>query len=237
MLKGFLKRVLRYQPLADTAPVRTFLEGVHQPGLPFCPPWEGDLLHSLITRHKLPRCLEIGFGTGSTAVYMLNAIERLGGGEVTSIDLCADAMNAQGRRNVANFGAAGRHTLIAENSNTAVPRLFAEGRRFDFIYVDGWKTFDHLAVEIYFLARMLVPGGFMVFDDTYVDGPVKVIDMAKAFYAFREIDYGAYCDDARLRAWLCLTHRRRRRLYRALCKTVEIDQLPVATDWVFHRNF
>lgn len=237
MVKRLIKSALAYTPSAETAPVRAFLDTVREPGLPFCPPWEGDLIHRLIARHRLPRCLEIGLGTGSTAVYMLNATAGLDGAAVTTIELGGDAMNELGQRNLARYGAGARHTLVLENSNTAIPRLFAEGRRFDFMYVDGWKTFDHLAMEMYYLARMLTPGGFVVFDDTYVDGMVKVIDMAKALYGFAEIDYAAYGEDWRLRSWLMLTHRRTRRLYRALHKPAEIDQLPVATDWTFHRDF
>lgn len=238
MIKRLIKSVLAYHPHPETEAVRQFLDTVREPGLPFCPPWEGDLIHRLITRNKLARCLEIGFGTGSTAVYMLDAVEGMAGAEVTSIDLGGDSMNDLGQRNLARHRHGAPHTLLLENSNTAVPRLFAEGRRFDFIYVDGWKTFDHLAMEMYFLARMLVPGGFVVFDDTYVDGMVKVVALAKAFYGFSEIDYAdAYGEDFRLRLWLTLTHRRTRRLYRALRKPAEIDTLPVATDWTFHRSF
>lgn len=237
MLKGLIKSALTYAPLAETAPVRAFLDSVREPGLPFCPPWEGDLMHRLITRHRLPRCLEIGLGTGSTAIYMLNATAGLDGAAVTTVELGSDAINESGQRNLARYGHAVPHTLVLENSNTAIPRLFAEGQRFDFIYVDGWKTFDHLAMEMYFLARMLTPGGFVVFDDSYVGGMAKAIHMAKALYGFVEIDYAAYGEDWRLRAWLMLSHRRTLRPYRALHKPTEIDRLPVATDWTFHRDF
>lgn len=238
MLKQLIKSILAYRPCPETKAVREFLDGTRGDGLPYCPPWEGDLIHRLIRRNGLARCLEIGFGTGSTALYMLDAVQGMAGAEVTSIDLKDSAMNNIGRQNLASSGYTVPHSLILDDSNLALPRLFAEGRRFDFVYVDGWKTFDHLAMEMYFLARMLTPGGFIVFDDAYVGGMNKVIAMVKAFYDFSEVDYReAYGEDSRLRLMQVLTHGRFRRAYRALRKPVEIDALPISSNWTFHRDF
>jgi hypothetical protein len=122
---------------------------------------------------------------------------------------------------------------LEENSNRALPRLFAENRTFDFIYVDGWKTFDHLAMEAYFLARMLRTGGVILFDDAYMPSVGRVISLLKKFYGFEEIGYAANGQGWRLRLWLAIVFRTHRRPYRALKKRHDLADLPVENDWNF----
>lgn len=236
MFYAFCKKLLAYSPRPETSRVRNFLQSVRTPERPYCPEWEGDLLYLLIVRNRLRSCLEIGFGTGSTALYALEALDSAGGGELTSIDFSPDNFNALGKANVQALPFASRHALIEENSNTALPRLFAQGSRFDFVYVDGWKTFDHLAMEAYFLARMVTVDGYIMLDDSDMPSVHKLARLLQRYYGFQEIDYPAAGQSLRLRLRMALTHRTLRRPYRAFRKTAEIDTLPVASDWNFFRS-
>ena len=233
-LKSGLKRSLAYSPLAETEPARSFVERARTPGMPYCPVFEGDLLHALISRHRLKRCLETGFGTGSTAIYMLYAVAPHAG-DVVSIDRGANSFNEIGRANLEAAGMAGSHQLIEENSNRAIPRLYLDGERFDLIFVDGWKTFDHLAFEIYQMVRMLNVGGFMVFDDSQLPGVRQAIRLLERFYWFDEIRYADYGQGLALRIYLALTTRHPVRPYRALRKAVDESAIPATRDWTFHR--
>jgi len=229
-IKALVRRLLAYSPDGRTAPVRERLATVSHRGRPYVPDHEGDLIFRLIADAGRPNCLEIGFGTGSTAAYMLAGIAALGEGHVTSIDFSADNFNHLGK---ALVGACESHTLIEENSNAVVPRLFGEGRRFDFVFVDGWKTFDHLTMEAYFLARMLTVGGAIMFDDAFMPSVHRVISLLKRFYDFKEVGYRDLGQGARLRLWLALIFRTSRRPYRALIKEHDIERMPVMNDWNF----
>ena len=66
---------------------------------------------------------------------------------------------------IAKAGFAARHTLIEEDSARVLPRLEAAGERFDVMFLDGWKTFDHVWVDTFYCARMLKVGGYIMFDD------------------------------------------------------------------------
>ena len=235
-LKDLVKRSLGYEPLADTAKPRQFIKMVRQPGLPYCPDPEGDLLHGLITQHGCNRCLEIGFATGSTAIYMLNALASKGG-TLISIDIPTGHMNQTGLSNLKKAEMTDRHRLILENSVTAIPRLFMDGMKFDLIFLDGWKTFDHMAVELFFLTRMLILNGFLVFDDANMPSVYKIIKLMQRYYGYHEIDYARYDQTGRLRLFQILTTRTLRRPYRAIRKVKNEIDLPVTQDWNFFADF
>ncbi|GAB1446016.1 hypothetical protein MASR2M41_17650 [Flammeovirgaceae bacterium] len=50
-----------------------------------------------------------------------------------------------------------------------LPRLYSNGIRIDFAYVDSTKVFDILMMDLYYLIKMLKRGGMVILDD--VDYP------------------------------------------------------------------
>ena len=231
-----VKRLLRYRPLKETFVVRRLLDEIRVPERPYCPAWEGDLIWLLITRAGYRNCLETGFGTGSTAIYMLDAIKERDGA-VVSIDWSKDNFNDIGRRNISLYGPAGKHTLIEEPSWRVMPRLVAEGRTFDFVFVDGWKAFDYLVYELFLVNRMLTVGGVVMFDDSYLPSVRKAIGVLKAYYGYREIDYGSFGQDWRLRLYHIVTRRGIHRPYRAVQKTIATEDQAPTRAGTFYRRF
>lgn len=57
--------------------------------------------------------------------------------------------------------------LIAEPSSLALPRLFAEGVVADAAFVDGSHRFHEVFVDLYFLRKIVKPGGLIVLDDDW----------------------------------------------------------------------
>lgn len=95
---------------------------------------------------------------------MASAVSGVGG-SVVSIGTDSEADAAFGRELLRRAGLDSLHALIHENSNRALPKLHLTGKKFDFIYTDGWKTFDHLAFEVYLFNQILNMNGVIVFDD------------------------------------------------------------------------
>ena len=234
-LKRFVKKALRYQPLAETAGVRNAIDAVAAPGLPYCPQYEGDLLFSMIRTNGYQKCLELGFHTGSTALYLAAAVAEPGG-QVTSICLDDDESVERGLNLLRNAGHAGRHRLIRQNSNEALPELFLSGKRFDFVFMDGWKTFDHLAFEMYVINQLLERGGGIAFDDSYMPSVRKAVRLLTRYYGYEEVDYAAYNQGFRLRLFHFLTRRSPHRPYRALMKVLDTNGQPAFQDWNFYRR-
>lgn len=238
MLKRIVKNLLRYHPADETTAVRDALEKARtdHPNRPFCPSWEGDLIHSLISKNRYARCLETGFGTGSSTLYMLNATADCGG-HVTSLDWSATNFNNIGKEIIAQSCMTARHTLIEEPSHMPMARLLTDGPTFDFAFIDGWKTFDYLAYEIFILNRLLRVGGCVMFDDTYLPSVRKIIAMLRRHYEYEEINYRKHGQPNTLRTFHILTTKKLHRPYRALIKTKDVSDQPPSRDWMFYRRF
>ena len=235
-LKTLVKKHLRYHPQKATHRVREVLALGREQHRAYCPPWEGDLIFELITQNGYRDCLETGFGTGSTAIYMLAATE-LGGGKVTSLDWSEQNFNDIGKDNVCASGFEARHALYERPSFEVMAEFLTEGRQFDFVFIDGWKTFDYLAYETFIINRMMPKGGCLMFDDSNLPSVQKLIRMLKAHYLFREIDYSRYGQSPKLRLYHILTTRSTARPYRAIIKTVDTEEQPPLQDWTFYARF
>lgn len=235
-IKAAIKRILAYRPLAETSEPRALLSRLRTPDRPYCSADEGDFIHSLIVRHGLTRCLETGFGTGSTAIYMLHAT-RATNGRVTSVDWSPTRFNEIGRANIAMTPDITRHCLIEEKSETVLPRLYLADEMFDFVFVDGWKAFDHLVFEAFLLNRMLPVGGVVFYDDANNQSVRRVIALLKVYYGYVELERSPPGGEWGLRLFEILTRRNIYRPYRALRKTVATDEQPPGRDPYFYRPF
>lgn len=163
----------------------------------------------------MSRCLETGFHTGNTVLYIAAAVTELDG-HVTSICVDGDESIARGRKLLSDEGYEDRRTLVRKNSNVALPEMFLAGERFDFIFMDGWKTFDHLAFEMYLFNQVLETGGVIAFDDSDMPSVRQAIELLKKYYGYEEVDYTAHNQTCRLRLFLMLRSKSRHRPYRAL---------------------
>ena len=235
VLKRAVKNLLRYEPLPQTAAIRETIDIHNVDGQPFCPSSEGDLIYSLITKNDFKNCLEVGFFTGSTALYIAAATAPLKG-RATSICLDKDDVVVRGQALLQSEGYSELHRVIRQNSNIALPELFSSGEQYDFVFVDGWKTFDHLAFEIYLINQMLQHGGVVAFDDSHMPSVRKAIELLKSYYGYEEIEYKDHNHSLRLRLFHCLIYRSIHRPYRALKKTIKTEDQPPFQDMTFHRE-
>ena len=235
-LKRILKNVLRYQPLRSSEPARHLVGSARTQGRPYCPDSEGDLIHSLISTYQYRRCLETGFGTGSTAVYMLHAAEPFDG-EIVSVDWNEININHLGRALLKRSNMASRHRLIEKDSNKVIPELYLAGERFDFIFIDGRRTFDQLLFELFMMNRMLNPGGAIVFDDSWLPSVQRAIRLLKRHYGYEEVDYRLHNHGWRLRVFQFLITASLRRPYRAFHKVLDVEDQAPTRDHYFYRRF
>jgi predicted O-methyltransferase YrrM len=139
-------------------------------------PSETRKLCELIAQFGCRRILEIGMANASSTIVLLNVIKDVEGAHIVSIDpfQFEDASNegesydvrGVGVRNVENSGLSHLHTLIAEFDYVAMPRLVAEGRKFDAIFIDGYHSFDYTFLDMFYADLLLTDGGLVLFHDT-----------------------------------------------------------------------
>ena len=234
VLKRALRRALKYRGLPGTGPVRERLALVRRTGWPYCLDDEGDVLFRLAESIGEQDALEIGFATGSSAAYMLSGLTT---GRLTSIDYDQDHFEREGEKLVAAMGFTPRHRLIEQDSILALPALNEAGSRFGLVFVDGWKTFDRLWVDTFYCVRMLDRGGYIVFDDAAMPAVCKCISLLKRYYGFGDVDTYPMAGGWKCRMWHVLVTRSWRRPYRALRKTMDLDDTVAGRQFDFWKRF
>ena len=135
---------------------------------------EGDFLYNTILTNKYQRCLEVGMAYGISAMYMLLALKKLG---TKNIQLYSVDPNQSTQWN--NFGVKlvksikmnKYHKLFEDKSYNVLPKLVDE--KYDFIFIDGWHTFDYTLLDFFYSSLILKVGGIIVVDDAYHAGVNK----------------------------------------------------------------
>lgn len=115
------------------------------------------------------RTLEVGIGLGLGTLALCEALLAVGDPRphhtvVDPFDFRGDA----GQRTVREAGAEGIVERLREPSQTALPRLWAEGERFDLALVDGGHRFDEVFLDLVFCDHLVRPGGAIVIDDLWL---------------------------------------------------------------------
>jgi predicted O-methyltransferase YrrM len=135
---------------------------------------EGDFLYNTIINNKFKKCLEVGMAYGISAMYILLALKKLNTKNIKlySIDPNQSTQwNNFGVKLVKNIKMNKYHKLIEDKSYNVLPQL--TDKKFDFIFIDGWHTFDYTLLDFFYASLMLRIGGIIVVDDAYHEGVNK----------------------------------------------------------------
>lgn len=154
-------------------------------------PEEGEFLFSIIKNDStIQKTLEVGCAYGISSLYICAALQNREGVSHTIIDPFQNSVwDGVGIRNLEaaqiNF-----FSLIETGSEFALPRLLeANESKFDFIFIDGWHTFDHTLVDCFYATRLLGVGGVLAIDDVYFPSVRSVVDFLKNYPCYEE--YGS----------------------------------------------
>ena len=60
--------------------------------------------------------------------------------------------------------------------------------QFDFIFIDGWHTFDHTLLDCFYATRLLKVGGILVVDDVSFPSVRRVVDYFKTYPCYDELN-------------------------------------------------
>ena len=190
---------------------------------------------------------------GTSALAMLDAMTAHhldGDRRLVSIDPNqATDWDDIGVRNVQRAGYADSFTLDRRPNYLALPALVAEGFEADVVFVDGWHTFDHTFLDVWYADKLLRIGGVLILHDFTMPGVYRA---ARALMAHRDYGHHREYEVVRprvnravspARRWL---HRRRhgfthvvdasawaRTGMAVLCK----QSVQVSDDWAHYRRF
>ncbi|MEU4622230.1 class I SAM-dependent methyltransferase [Actinoplanes sp. NPDC023801] len=127
-----------------------------------------DLLRDLLIAEGAGTVVEVGLAYGSSALAIGEAVlSRPGPRHVVIDPFQREAYHDVGWDLLAEAGLDGVAELIREPSSLALPRLLADGLVADAAFVDGSHRFHEVFVDLYFLRKIVKPGGLIVLDDDW----------------------------------------------------------------------
>jgi len=144
---------------------------------------EGDSISNLIKEYNLTKCLEIGLAFGISAIYILSNKNT----SLTSIDPFQKTQwKNYGLKLIQQLNYDNRHKLIKKKSYEALPRLLKKKgeAHYDFIFIDGWHTFDYTLVDFFYANLLLKNNGIIVIDDAMHKGVSECVRYLEKNYQF-----------------------------------------------------
>jgi predicted O-methyltransferase YrrM len=138
-------------------------------------PEEGMHIYNVVKDNRFKRTLEVGLANGTSALYILQAMEDNGLSVHDSAHIALDPnqhtqWKSVGELNVGRAGLDKRFTLMLEPSYLAMPTLLRqvrEGRaeKFDMIFIDGMHLFDYTLMDFFYADLLLNVNGVILLDD------------------------------------------------------------------------
>jgi predicted O-methyltransferase YrrM len=131
---------------------------------------QATTITGLILDNRFQRILELGFHHGVSTCYMAGALQELGGGHITTIDLVNARDTKPGVEEL--LGRLGLQSYVTAHfePTSYTWRLMqmldeSPAPRFDFCYLDGAHDWFSDGFAFFLVDRLLEPGGLIVFDD------------------------------------------------------------------------
>jgi predicted O-methyltransferase YrrM len=153
--------------LADDGPVWT-RAGAGDFELVTVPERDCDALRDLLIAAGVETVVEVGLAYGSSALAIGEAL--VSGDARQPLHVIIDPLQATHWSNVgwqvlqaAGLGTVAR--LVDRPSSMALAQLVAEGFTADAAFVDGSHRFHEVFVDLYFLRKIVRPGGLVILDD------------------------------------------------------------------------
>ncbi|WP_293873707.1 class I SAM-dependent methyltransferase [Flavobacterium sp.] len=125
---------------------------------------DGEFLQKIILENKFKNTLEIGCAFGISSLYICAASSQNEDYSHTIIDAFQTDWKNIGVLNLKRAGFTS-FELIENLSEIALPQLLDKNKKYDFAFIDGWHTFDHVMIDFFYINRMLEVGGVITFHD------------------------------------------------------------------------
>ena len=127
-----------------------------------------DLLRDLVIAERAETVVEVGLAYAGSALAIgeaLVAVDRPRPRHVIVDPFQATVWSDVGWELLRSAGLDAIAELVTEWSSIALPRLVTEGLVVDAAFVDGSHRFHEVVVDLYFLRKLVRPGGLVILDD------------------------------------------------------------------------
>lgn len=129
-----------------------------------------DLVRDLLIGEGAQTVVEVGLAYGSSALAIGEALVTLD--PPVPRHVVIDPFQERAFSNVGwdllrSAGLDSIATLVTAPSSVALPQLVADGLTADAAFVDGSHRFHEVFVDLYFLRKIVRPGGLIILDDDW----------------------------------------------------------------------
>lgn len=140
--------------------------------LPYMTLEQAGIFYDFITGNHLENCLELGCFHGVSTAYIAGALQDLGSGHLTTIDLTTAVQRTPNVDSVLRRVGLRQYVdvfLEPRSFNWRLMKFLEEDRyeSFDLCYIDGGHTWYDTGFAYCLVERLLKPGGWIVFDDLH----------------------------------------------------------------------
>lgn len=132
---------------------------------------EALFMYELIKKHALKRTLETGFGYARSASHIISATES----KHIGMDPFQKHYGNGGLENIKRLGLEHLMEFHGDYSHNVLPKIHAEGKTFQFIFIDGDHKFDGEFVDYYYADLLLEQNGYMLLHDTWMRSTALVM--------------------------------------------------------------
>ena len=129
---------------------------------------QGEAMRELAVAEGAERTIEVGLALGMSALFLCQAVIVHGGSHVAIDPFQEASWKLAGVTALADAGVRELVEVLEEESQIALPRLVAEGREFDFAFIDGDHRFESVLLDLYYMTRLVRPRGLIVVDDMWM---------------------------------------------------------------------
>ena len=128
---------------------------------------DGDVLRDLVLAERARTVIEIGLAYGGSALAIAEALVAnvSGEGRHLIIDPYQNRFYGSGWSAIVEVGIISLCLLFEERSQIVLPRLLSDGFLADAAFVDGSHIFHNVFVDLFYLLKLVRPGGLVILDD------------------------------------------------------------------------
>jgi predicted O-methyltransferase YrrM len=177
--RSALLSMYRGEPQLGTDGKRHSVDGVTR-----ISPTQGMYLYELCLLVKPRSILEIGMAYGYSTIYFLASIAKNQFGRHVAIDPYQNSywkgIGLAHAQTLASVTAKNSTFQLFEDRSDRVVTDLARSRSFfDLIFIDGNHRFDDVLVDFYLYAQLCNVGGYMIFDDMWMNSVRTVVSFVR----------------------------------------------------------
>lgn len=151
---------------------------------------EGKFITQIISNDpSIKNVIEIGCAYGVSSLFISSALQERSATKHIIIDpQQTERWKSIGITQLKNAGLS-EYQLFVEPSELVLPRLLSEGEGiYDFVFIDGFHTFDHTLLDLFFANRLLRVGGYIVIDDCHYSSVAKAVAYILNYPSYKLFD-------------------------------------------------